>query len=139
MAEKRKPKVNILVIPTDISEEELEQRAREIAEATPKPKRRPKGWAAMWETPHPADDYDPPPLLTGDEIRQYRESKGWYLRHLGDRTGYSPKTIRYMETGASKVSEPLSMMIHMMQENDRLREEVEQLESAAPMRRQRGA
>lgn len=119
--------MNLIVIDENAPLEELARRHKERVASEPKPKKRPKGWAAMWEAPHPADEYTPPPLLTPEELKGYRESKGWYQRHLGDRTGYGHKTIRYMEIGASKISAPLSVMIRYMMEIDRLRAENEEL------------
>ena len=132
--------MTIIVIPEGISEEDLESRARVIRqakEAEPKPEKaakRPKGWAALWEEPHPADDYVPPPLLTPGEVVAYRESKGWYQRHLAARTGYSTKSILHMEVGQTPVSFALSGMIRAMMEVDRLTEENERLKAALEAR-----
>ena len=84
-------------------------------------------WAAYLNDGHPEDRYEPPPLITPEELRQFREGRGWYVRHLAKRTGYSIQTISNMEAGFNPVTARISWMVRMMMENDSLKEENERL------------
>jgi DNA-binding transcriptional regulator YiaG len=118
--------MSIVVIPDGITEEEL----RSCVKAPPEKPQRKRGWAAYWEKNEPKVPYTPPPPITPEELRQYRESKGWYQKHLAIRTGYSVNTIKHIELGVVNVSSMLSSMVHLMKENDRLTEENERLKAS---------
>ena len=116
--------MSIVIIPEDITEEELEARARAVKQSeTPKPPPKPRGWEVYWQKREPTIPYDPPPPITPEEMRAFRESKGWFQKHLAKRTSYSIHTIKHMEQGLTPISPTLSSMIRLMMEVDELKEE----------------
>lgn len=119
--------MSVLVIPREATEEELEARHKELQ---PKKEPKPRGWAVYWQRNAPNFPYEPPPLITPEELKQYREGKGWFQKHLAIRTGYSPATIKNMESGVYKIPQMLSSMIHLLREVDALREENERLKAS---------
>ena len=122
--------MNIVTIPEDITEEELEARKKALQPPDePKP-RTPRGWEVYWKNREPTIPYDPPPPITREELVEYRKGKGWYQKHIAKRTGYSPATIKHMESGEYKIPPMLSSMIHLMREVDELRAENERLKAS---------
>jgi DNA-binding XRE family transcriptional regulator len=122
--------MSIIVIPRDATEEELQAKAKELQPPKePKP-RTPRGWEVYWAKREPTIPYDPPPPITLEELKAFRESKGWFQKHLAKRTGYSPETIKHMERGSYKIPPMLSSMIHLMKEVDELKAEIERLKAS---------
>jgi len=122
--------MSIIVIPRDATEEELEAKARELnPPQEPKP-RSPRGWEVYWKNREPTIPYNPPPPITLEELKAFRESKGWFQKHLAIRTGYSAATIKHMESGDYKIPPMLSSMIRLMMEVDELKSENERLKAS---------
>ena len=130
--------MSIIVIPEDATEEQLEALRNELdPPKEPKP-RTPRGWEVYWKNREPTVPYDPPPLITREELVEYRKSKGWYQKHLAKRLQYSPATIKHMESGDYKIPPMLSSMIHLMKEVDGLKGENAKLKAEIEALRARG-
>jgi DNA-binding XRE family transcriptional regulator len=122
--------MSILVIPKDATEEELEAQAKALKPPEETKPRTPRGWEVYWKNREPKVPYDPPPPITVEEMKAFRESKGWFQKHLAIRTGYSPATIKHMESGGYEIPPMLSSMIHLLREVDELRAENERLKAS---------
>jgi DNA-binding XRE family transcriptional regulator len=125
--------MGVVVIPENITEEELESRSKALKALQPpeEPKpSRPRGWAAYWQRHEPKESYEPDPLLAPEELKAFRESKGWFQKHLAQKTGFASKnTIKRMELGQTQMNPVLSCAIRAMMENDRLKAEIEALKA----------
>jgi DNA-binding XRE family transcriptional regulator len=120
--------MNIVIIPEDITDEEMTAKAKALELPKPPPKLR--GWAAYWEKRKPEGDFEPPPLITREEMKCFRQSKGWTQENLGVFTGYAESTIKNMELGTTRLSPMLSSMIRLLMEIDRLKAENEELKAS---------
>lgn len=81
------------------------------------------GRSLRWKKFHDGDEYPPHSEITPDEVRRFRESQNWYQRHLANRTGYSEKSIKYIELGTQPITKFFNAVMGLLQEISDLEEE----------------